>query len=715
MNDIHKSLCSVCTKVISPKKKLKCKNKKCNIVCHIKCDQVILNSSNAMTVESYYCENCRKGGDSIVYKKEHDTRSRSKSTSLAHIPESGKNNLATPRDESPKELTQPIDKSSDETTPMRNINIPLRSEEDKDPNTQINTNNQCLVGSPVSSVNETAEGKADENTQTLNGTISKSPSKDEDKAPITNVPTDDPPHERDKDKTTASNIPLDDHQPDRCSQLADKVKSQEQYIDVLLCEIKEKNLQLKDRDKTILNKNCKIAELEEAKDHCVKTLGLRNEQIRLLSENSALQVEEKLELKAKLYIKNNYCKNIENQYFQLKETIGSDGEDDNVQQDLADENKELTESLNQLELKNVGLSDKITALETEIANLRNQASIKDDVRSQHNEKRELERIIERMESKFNKIDSILHETEPDKSPYRNKGFSPISDTPLMSEGSTVNSPYNTPSSRESRSRDSPPPHHSHGRGSRSREKSPHHQPPGRKPGSRESPSHRHTPETEPRSRENPSHRPSQRRVPRGSESPYHQLRRESSSRENQIHHHHSSRRKSSYRDCLLSNNKNNNNQSTDHKNYNPDKEKEDIQRKKNNLIILGLPETTTNKESLEEVIHINRHILGNRYFDKRDVRHIGRVGEPSNDRPRPLKIELMDTICKIDIMRNAYHLKDHPTYGNISIMHDLTSHQLKELNRLKQLAKVQEQEDPDHNYRIRGKPGQWTIEKFSKN
>ena len=66
-------------------------------------------------------------------------------------------------------------------------------------------------------------------------------------------------------------------------------------------------------------------------------------------------------------------------------------------------------------------------------------------------------------------------------------------------------------------------------------------------------------------------------------------------------------------------------------------------------------------------------------------------------------------------MRNAYHLKDHPTYGNISIMHDLTPHQLKELNRLKQLAKVQEQEDPDHNYRIRGKPGKWTIEKFPKN
>ena len=713
MNDIHKSLCSVCTKVISPKKKLKCKNKKCNIVCHIKCDQVILNSSNAMTVESYYCENCCKGGDSIVYKKEHDTRSRSKSTSLAHIPESGKNNLATPRDESPKELTQPIDKSSDETTPMMNINIPLRSEEDKETNNQINTNNQCLVGSPVSSDNETAEGKADENTQILNGTITESPSKDENKAPIINVPTDDPPQEQ--DKTTASNIPLDDHQLDRCSQLADKVKSQEQYIDVLLCEIKEKNQQLKDKDKTIMNKNCKIAELEEAKDHCVKTLGLRNEQIRLLSENSAVQVEEKLELKAKLYIKNNYCKNIENQYFQLKETIGSDGEDDNVQQDLADENKELTESLNQLELKNVGLSDKIAALETEIANLRNQASIKDDVRSQHNEKRELERIIERMESKFNKIDSILHETEPNQSPYRNEGFSLISDTPLMSEGSTVNSPYNTPSSRESRSRDSPPPHHSHGRGSRSREKSPHHQPPGRKPGSRESPSHGHTPDTAPRSRENPSHRPSQRRVPRGTESPYHRLGRESSSRENQIHHHHSSRRESSYRDCLLSNNKNNNNQSTDHKNYNPDKEKEDIQRKKNNIIILGLPETTTNKESLEEVIHINRHILGNRYFDKRDVRHIGRVGEPSNDRPRPLKIELMDTICKIDIMRYAYHLKDHPTYGNISIMHDLTPHQLKELNRLKQLAKVQEQEDPDHNYRIRGKPGQWTIEKFSKN
>ena len=89
------------------KKKLKCKNKQCDTVCHIKCDQAIQNSSVAMTVDSYYCKSCRDDGDSIVFKKEHATRGRSKSPSLVHISESSNKELAALRNVSPPKHESP--------------------------------------------------------------------------------------------------------------------------------------------------------------------------------------------------------------------------------------------------------------------------------------------------------------------------------------------------------------------------------------------------------------------------------------------------------------------------------------------------------------------------------------------------------------------------------------------------------------------------------
>ena len=153
----EKSLCKVCTKVISPKKKLKCKNKQCNTICHIKCDQAIQSSSVAMTVESYYCKNCRDDGDSIVFKKEHATRGRSKSTSLVHIPESSNielaalGNVSPSKHESPTVAPQPKDMSSHDDTPMTNKDILLRSEEDS------SLNHGCPVDSPLGSDKTSAE------------------------------------------------------------------------------------------------------------------------------------------------------------------------------------------------------------------------------------------------------------------------------------------------------------------------------------------------------------------------------------------------------------------------------------------------------------------------------------------------------------------------------------------------------------------------------
>ena len=146
------------------------------------------------------------------------------------------------------------------------------------------------------------------------------------------------------------------------------------------------------------------------------------------------------------------------------------------------------------------------------------------------------------------------------------------------------------------------------------------------------------------------------------------------------------------------------------------KEKDEIHRKRKNIIIYGMPEMDNNQQSMEEFIHINR-FLGNRNFQKRDIYSIGRIGDKNGDRPRPLKIEFYETTTKINVMKNAYRLKDHRRYSHISIQHDLTRNQLQEFYHLKDEARKRELEEGNRNiiYRVKGPPGNWKIMQLSKN
>ena len=104
--------------------------------------------------------------------------------------------------------------------------------------------------------------------------------------------------------------------------------------------------------------------------------------------------------------------------------------------------------------------------------------------------------------------------------------------------------------------------------------------------------HHNSQRRESRNMDSPHHSPvSSQRVRRRSESPpnRHKLRRTSSSRDTPTYHD-SPRRESSYRDRLL-------NHKRDHTSYNKEKEADDIQSKKKNIIILGLPETASNRET----------------------------------------------------------------------------------------------------------------------
>ena len=96
---------------------------------------------------------------------------------------------------------------------------------------------------------------------------------------------------------------------------------------------------------------------------------------------------------------------------------------------------------------------------------------------------------------------------------------------------------------------------------------------------------------------------------------------------------------------------------------------------------------------------------------------IGRIGESSERKSRPLKVELDSRVTKINMMRNAKHLQSSQSYYNVSIQHDLTKRQSYKLQQIKQEARYQERcnEEGTFKFRVRGPPGRWTIVKLPKN
>ena len=96
---------------------------------------------------------------------------------------------------------------------------------------------------------------------------------------------------------------------------------------------------------------------------------------------------------------------------------------------------------------------------------------------------------------------------------------------------------------------------------------------------------------------------------------------------------------------------------------------------------------------------------------------IGRIGEKTDTKPRPLKIELDNRITKIDIFRNAKLLPSIEKFKNLSIQHDLTRKQYHQVRQMKDEARRIEEIDAESNmkYRVRGPPGRWEIVAIPKN
>lgn len=146
---------------------------------------------------------------------------------------------------------------------------------------------------------------------------------------------------------------------------------------------------------------------------------------------------------------------------------------------------------------------------------------------------------------------------------------------------------------------------------------------------------------------------------------------------------------------------------------------EDEERKRS-IIIHNLEESTEDDTAAridhdtKTVVEICKY-LGNDQFSEYSMEKIFRLGKREPTKKRPLKICLNDNITKFKIIRNTHKLRDSEYHG-ISIQHDLSSEQRKELAELINIAKKKEEEDPTGNYiyRVRGPPGRKHIKRIRK-
>jgi len=112
------------------------------------------------------------------------------------------------------------------------------------------------------------------------------------------------------------------------------------------------------------------------------------------------------------------------------------------------------------------------------------------------------------------------------------------------------------------------------------------------------------------------------------------------------------------------------------------KELDDRERRKNNVIVYNLPETSTSED--EKWFSD----LCKTVFDLGvKITKVLRLGKPSEDRIRPLLIVLDDLNQKEFIVSHSHYLRRHPQYKNIYVSTDMTKFQRQKHKKLVQELK----------------------------
>ena len=153
-----------------------------------------------------------------------------------------------------------------------------------------------------------------------------------------------------------------------------------------------------------------------------------------------------------------------------------------------------------------------------------------------------------------------------------------------------------------------------------------------------------------------------------------------------------------------------------------EKEAEEKARKdrRNNIIVFGIKENqaTNQKDKQAEDIREIKKIL-NEFCDvhlkEEDVAKVIHMGKYTESKKRPVIMTIKTEEKKKEIFKNLQKLRRSDE--NITITHDLTQKQRKELQELISEAKRKEECDisSSYIYRVCGPPWGWFIKKIAKN
>ncbi len=140
------------------------------------------------------------------------------------------------------------------------------------------------------------------------------------------------------------------------------------------------------------------------------------------------------------------------------------------------------------------------------------------------------------------------------------------------------------------------------------------------------------------------------------------------------------------------------------------KEMKDQEDRKRNIIFWNIPEPKAKdmnekiKHDKEEVKEITK--ICNATIKKDDMVKVKRLGKKSEDKPRPLLIEVSSDDKKAALFKNLSKLQDAPDkYRSVSVRNDLTKRQREQEKNLREEAKKKEEEaSGEAQFKVRGPP-----------
>lgn len=142
-------------------------------------------------------------------------------------------------------------------------------------------------------------------------------------------------------------------------------------------------------------------------------------------------------------------------------------------------------------------------------------------------------------------------------------------------------------------------------------------------------------------------------------------------------------------------------------------EMKDHETRARNMIIYKLKETGNKEESVKQdrkfCMDLCNEVLGIT-VNEDDFRSIFRIGKKTEDKDkvRPLLVQFKEKTLKNKVMESMYKLKNaSDEFRKVSITHDLTEKERKEVRDLVEEAKAkQASESGEYSWKVRGSPGQ---------